>query len=125
MSDLPYLYSECNTPASQPAEPGQSADYIAVYVVQGTEACIAVELTRTFLKFGVVERWHPIFECPVPSELQCGREATEEAESYFQIWFRGIPSEKGRFGRAGFCNREVRILSMSRIMQGRPPPITR
>lgn len=125
MIDLPYLYSDCNTPEDQPVEPGKPADYVAVYVLNGTDSSIAVELYRCFLRFGKVERWHPHFECAVPSELQSALETAAPNEHYFQIWFRGVPSCKGRFGRAGGCVREVRIQSVSRIMEGRVPPYER
>jgi hypothetical protein len=125
MSELPYLYSESDTPADQPLESGQPADYVAVYVVRGTDSSIAVELSRRFLKFGKIESWYPRFECSVPSELRTPLDSAASDERYFQIWFRGIPSEKGRFGRAGLCIREVRIQSVSRIMEGRVPPYER
>jgi hypothetical protein len=125
MSEFPYLYSECGTPEDQPLEPGQPADYIAVCVVRGGDYSIAVELSRRFLKFGKIESWYPLFECAVPSELQTALDSAAPEERYFQIWFRGIPSDKGRFGRVGLCIREVRIQSVSRIMEGRVPPYER
>jgi hypothetical protein len=125
VSELPYLYSGCDTPADQPVEPERPADYIAVYVVHGTDSSIAVELVRRFLKFGKVERWYPRFECGIPPELQKALDLTAPDERFFQIWFHGIPSEKGRFGPAGLCIREVRIQSVSRIMEGRVPPYER
>ena len=125
MSELPYLYSEVDTPADQPLEPGQPADYVAVYIVRGPDSSVAVELSRRFLKFGKVESWYPRFECAVPPELQTALDSASRDERYFQIWFRGIPSDKGRFGRVGLCIREVRIQSVSRIMEGRVPPYER
>ena len=83
MSELPYLYSETDTPPDQPLTPGQPADYVAVYVVRGADSSIAVELSRRFLKFGKIESWYPVFECAVPSELQATLDSAAADERYF------------------------------------------
>ncbi len=122
MSELPYLYSESDTPTDQKIEPGQAADYVAVFVVHGTDPSVAVELVPRFLKFSRAERWSPVFDCAIPPELQAALDSAPTDERYFQVWFHGIPSDKGRYGRDGRSIREVRIQSVSRIMEGRVFP---
>lgn len=106
-------------------EPGQAADYVAVFIVRGTDSWVAVELSRRFLRFGRIERWAPVFECALPAELRAALDAATPGERYFQFWFRGVPTNKGRYGRDGQCIREVCIQSVSRVREGRVPPIER
>ncbi len=125
MNDLPHLYSESDTPLDQPVVPGQPADYVAIFVVHGTNSWVAVELVRRFLRFGRIERWASTFSCAIPSEFDAALVAASPRERYFQFWFRGTPTEKGRFGRNGQCIREVCIHHVSRIIEGSVPPIER
>jgi hypothetical protein len=125
VNDLRYLYSGSDTREEQPIEPGQAADYVAVFVVRGANSWIAVELVRRHLRFGRIERWAPTFSCVVPPELQAAIVAAAPTERYFQFWFRGTPTEKGRFGRDGQCIREVCIHHVTRIIEGSVPPIER
>jgi hypothetical protein len=108
MSDLPTLYSCFEPPAEQKVEPGQPADYVGVYCVH-SHITMTTKLPAGF-QFPKVEAWRPIFDCSLPSEIETA------SSGYFAIWFRGIPSERGRFGS---CVREVRVVSISKFKEGR------
>jgi hypothetical protein len=77
----------------QSMEPGQAADYVASFVVEGPASWVAIELSRRFLKFGRIERWAPVFKCGIPPQLQAAIDTAAPAGRYFQFWFRGIPTE--------------------------------
>jgi hypothetical protein len=125
MCDLPFLYQGIETPAEQVVVPGAPTDYVAVLVIHGKVSWIAIELVRRHLAFGRVERWHPILECTAPAELQRAFNSAGCDARYFNIWFRGVPSEKDRYGEGGLCLREVRIVEISEIREGRVPPYER
>jgi hypothetical protein len=107
--------------SDQAMEPGLAAEYVANFIVEGTASWVAIELFRRFLKSGRIERWAPVFTCGVPPELQVAIDAAAPSGRYFQFWFHGIPTEKGRYGRDGQCLREVCIQHVSRIIEGRDP----
>jgi hypothetical protein len=94
----------------QKVNPGQSSDYNGIFNTQ--DLWITVELVHRFLGISKIERWFPIFECVIPSRLKSVIDSQTNNECYFPISFNGVPSEKGRFGRAGYCDREVRILKI-------------
>ena len=88
-----------HTPSEQKVEPGQLKDYIGIYNVH--DAWITMNLFK-------LERWSPIFECNLPTQLKALLDAIDD-NLFVDVSFRGIPSEKGRYGRNGVCIREVRI----------------
>lgn len=108
MSELPPLSQLFETPSEQKVEPGQSGDYVGVYCV-GSYITITTKQPPGFV-FPKVELWHPIFECAIPQEI----ETVERA--FFAMWFVGIPSERGRFGK---CTRKVRVTAITKFEQGR------
>ncbi len=108
MSELPTLYECFEPPPEQKVEPGQPNDYVGVYCV-GSRITITTQFPSGY-KFPKVEAWQPVFDCVVPSEMQSA------PSGFFAIWFRGIPSEKGRYGD---CIRRVRVVGITRIKQGR------
>jgi hypothetical protein len=91
-----------HTPSEQKVKPGQPNDYIGSYNVH--DAWITMNLLK-------LERWSPIFECNIPLQLKAVLDSAND-NLYVDISFRGIPSEKGRYGRNGACIREVRILQI-------------
>ena len=90
------------TPSEQKVKPGQLNDYIGNYNVH--DAWITMNLLK-------LKRWSPIFECNLPSQLKAVLDSADD-HLYIDVSFRGIPSEKGRYGRNGACIREVRILQI-------------
>jgi hypothetical protein len=97
-------------PHEQRVAPGQPGDYTGVYGVHGVDAWITIEVVRRPLARGKVEKWSPVFEGGVPTRLQETVDSAANKECYVPISFRGVPSEKGPYGRMGSCIREVRIL---------------
>ena len=122
MTDLPYVYQGFEVPTEQSVAPCVPADYVGVQVIRGTDSWIVVELVRRHLAFGTIERWQPIFECAIPAGLMDALNLKHQDERYFNIRFRGTPSEKGRYGSSGLSIREVRIAQVSEIREGRVPP---
>jgi hypothetical protein len=108
MSELPTLISLFTPPPEQKVEPGQPSDYVGVYCV-GSHITVVTQQPPGF-SFPKVELWRPIFDCAIPSEIQIAD------GNYFAIWFTGIPSERGRYGRSV---REVRVTGITRSEQGR------
>jgi hypothetical protein len=134
MIDLPYVYEGFKMPSTQPVTPGKAADYVGVYTLnrwitilvaipdmparmrmiatQGRQPLQANE-DRT-------ENWHPVFKCAIPDELQTALILPGLQDRFFTMSFRGIPSEKGRYGYNP-CIREVQILEIIDIKEGRIP----
>jgi hypothetical protein len=118
-NELPWLLSGVEIPADQKVDASKPNVYFGVYALRNW---ITVELTHpSGFKFGKVERWWPIFDCDIPKQLQAAIDSFD-SERYFEIWFRGVPSENGRYGRANLCNREVRVSEVSKIREGKIPP---
>ena len=115
MNDLPVLFQNVELPAEQQVTVGEPNNYIGIYAVP---AWITVELVRPKgVGFGDIEKWWPIFRCEIPHDV---RVATgSRRERYFEIYFRGAPSDRGRFGDGGACSREVVITQITKVREGR------
>ena len=108
MSELPTLYECFEPPSEQKVEPGHPNDYVAVYCIDSHITIITKKPSGS--AFPKVELWRPVFDCAIPAEIQAA------GSGYFAIWFSGIPSERGHYGA---CVREVHVLSVTRVKQGR------
>ena len=116
MKDLPVLLHNVEIPAEQKVVTGQANFYIGIYAVQ---LWITLQLTHPpGFTFGKIERWWPIFGCEVRREVQAALDSPRD-ERYFEMWFRGVPSERGCSGRTGVCDREVRVTQISKVREGR------
>ncbi len=108
MSELPPLTQLFELPAEQKVLPGKPGDYVGVYCI-GSHITVVVQQPPGF-SFPKVELWHPVFECAIPGEIE------RAGAGFFAIWFSGIPSERGRYGD---CVRQVRLVSIASVRQGR------
>src|ERR1700755_2899722 len=95
--DLPSLAQDFDLPAEQKVTSGVASDYIGVYAQDPQNPWIVVQITRPERGFPRVERWFPLFECSLPDGLSRPHQIDGPVR-YFQFWFSGIPSERGRFG---------------------------
>jgi hypothetical protein len=117
---LPYVTEGYGVPPEQPVTPGQAADYVGIYVLD-KEPRIVMTLTNPFLKFGKIECWSPIFQCPFPAKI----EPSAAKERFFQISFTGIPGKKEDFHGVGLCTREVVVTAIKKMFEGLNPPMVR
>ena len=120
MSHLPYVTQGYDVPPEQPVVAGEAADYVGIYVV-GDEPRIVMTLTNPFLKFGRVENWSPEFVCDVPVDVS----RSPNKERFFQLWFTGVPTERESFVSGKLCVRKVCVTHISKIFEGKDPPMVR
>ncbi len=109
MSDLPKLIQLFKPPPEQKVLQGQPDDYVGVYCV-GSHITVVTKQPPGFV-MPKVELWRPVFDCELPAEL-----AVANGGRYFAVWFTGIPSERGRYGR---CAREIRVTGIAKAIEGR------
>lgn len=123
VSSLPPLSQDFAPPAHQEIIAGEPRDYVGIYAADAESPWIVIEQSHDPLRFNRVERWFPRFECALPPEILPPDQLFAPAR-YFQLCFRGVPSERGRFGPAGACVREVSVRSITRAREGRIPEAT-
>jgi hypothetical protein len=123
----------------QEAVPNTAADYLGIQLINKNYSWITIQLGYQYRELfnkevRILEKWHPIFAYSIPTELQDALDLAERDklypphpdgiidsthpfpaapdDSFFNIWFRGTPSEKGRHGYHGLCEREVQIIEV-------------
>jgi hypothetical protein len=109
MSDLPRQIKLFEPPPEQKVVPRQPDDYVGVYCV-GSHITVVTKQPAGFV-MPKVDLWHPVFDCELPAELSAA-----DNGRYFTIWFAGIPSERGQYGR---CVREIRVTGIAKAIEGR------
>lgn len=120
MNSLPYVTEGLDLPPEQPMVAGQANRYVGIYVLD-EEPRIVMTLTNTFLKFGKIENWAPVFECTLPVVIS----SSQKKERFYQLRFTGIPSEREEFVSGKLCVRSVRVVSIQKMFEGENPPMIR